>query len=300
MGRRQPFVQGKKRSVPSYSMCSPATSALMTRIASSVCAIVIGGLPSTRRAESPRPMPRSIRPFENSSRTAMLEAVTDGSRVPGLVTHVPSRSVDVSPAISVRSGYGSRHRTCESKSQPLLKPAPSARRVSSSVRSIVCSGLSVNPKSIGRLRSRAREVREPTRRAFGPRAPSRRRARESRWLGHPPPGGRAGRAHTRCRQTLVRNGPEKRVGADSGRDEVVVRVGSAVAVELPDLADLRDDVEIEVADDQLFLERAADTADELAAGVDEVALAVEVVVAELLLDPDPVDRADVVAVRDRV
>ena len=64
----------------------------MTRIASSRVAIVVGGLPSTRRAESPRPIPRSIRPPETSLRTASADAVTDGSRVAGLVTQVPSRS----------------------------------------------------------------------------------------------------------------------------------------------------------------------------------------------------------------
>ena len=67
-------------------------------------AIVIGGLPSTRRAESPRPMPRSIRPSDTSSSVASTEAVTDGSRVPGLVTHVPRRIRSVTPAISVSSG----------------------------------------------------------------------------------------------------------------------------------------------------------------------------------------------------
>ena len=64
----------------------------MTLIASSVLASVIGGLPSTRRAESPRPMPRSIRPPLISLSVASAEAVTHGSRVPGFVTHVPSRS----------------------------------------------------------------------------------------------------------------------------------------------------------------------------------------------------------------
>ena len=76
----------------------------MTRIASSVWAIVIGGLPSTRRAESPRPIPRSIRPLEISSSVASEDAVTDGSRVPGLVTQVPRRSRFVAPAISVSRG----------------------------------------------------------------------------------------------------------------------------------------------------------------------------------------------------
>ena len=83
-------------------------------------------------------------------------------------------------------------------------------------------------------------------------------------------------------------------------DEVVVRVRPAIAVELPRLADLGDLVEVHVADDQLLVVGRAEIADELAARVDEVALAVEVVVADLLLDPDPVDRPDEIAVRHRV
>ena len=76
----------------------------MTMIASSRLAIVVGGLPRTRRAESPRPMPRSIRPPDTSLRTASREAVTEGSRVAGLVTHVPKRIRSVFVAISVSSG----------------------------------------------------------------------------------------------------------------------------------------------------------------------------------------------------
>ena len=90
--------------MPSKAIVSPATSARMTRIASSRWAIVVGGLPSTRRAESPRPMPRSIRPPDSSSRVARDDAVTDGSRVAGFVTHVPSRRRVVASAISVSRG----------------------------------------------------------------------------------------------------------------------------------------------------------------------------------------------------
>ena len=126
----------------------------MTRIASSVLAIVIGGLPRTRRAESPRPMPRSIRPPEISSSVASTDAVTVGSRVPGFVTQVPSRIRSVTPAISVRSGYGSRHRTWESNSQPYSNPAASAWRVRASVRSSECSGLSVKPNCMARASGR--------------------------------------------------------------------------------------------------------------------------------------------------
>src|SRR3954462_7277002 len=84
----------------------------------------------------------------------------------------------------------------------------------------------------------------------------------------------------------------------SGLDELVVGVGAAVAVERPTVADHLDLVHVEGAHDQLRLERVADLADELALGIDEVALAVEVVVAELL-DADPVDRPDVVHVGHR-
>ncbi len=87
-------------SAPSYSIERPSTSARMTSTASSRSFIEVGALPSTRRAESPRPMPRSIRPPDSSLSVARADAVTDGSRVAGLVTHVPSRSVVVAWAIS--------------------------------------------------------------------------------------------------------------------------------------------------------------------------------------------------------
>ena len=81
-------------------------------------------------------------------------------------------------------------------------------------------------------------------------------------------------------------------------DQVAVGVGAAVAVERPAVADELDLVHVEVAHDQLRLVGVADVADELALGIDEVALAVEVVVADVGLDADPVDRADVVHVGD--
>src|SRR5689334_11508827 len=227
-------------------MCSPATRARITRIASSSVAIVVGGLPRTRRAESPRPMPRSIRPPLSSSRVARADAVTLGSRVPGFVTHVPRRSASLASAISVSSGYGSRQSTCESNSQPAVNPAASAWRVRARVRSIVCSGLSVKPNCMGRFL----------------------------------------------------DGASRRLRLRS--DEVLVRVGPSIPVELPGLANLGDQVEVHVPDDQLLVVGRAQLADELAAGRDEVALAVEVVVAQVLFDPDPVDRPHEVAVRDRV
>jgi hypothetical protein len=90
-------------------------------------ATVVGFLPITLRAESPRPMPRSIRPPVTSFRVARALAVTVMSRVAGLVTHVPRRISCVAAPIRVSSGYGSRHRTCESNIQPYATPFASAR-----------------------------------------------------------------------------------------------------------------------------------------------------------------------------
>ena len=58
-------------------------------------------------------------------------------------------------------------------------------------------------------------------------------------------------------------------------------------------------LEVQVADDQLRLVRVAGLADELALRVDEVRRAVEVVRRRVVLDADPVDRADEVLVGDR-
>src|SRR5215218_4819311 len=102
---------------------------------------------------------------------------------------------------------------------------------------------------------------------------------------------------------LPAHGPRPRGHATSALSlragEVVVLVGPPVAVELPGLADLRDEVEVHVPDDQLLLVRAPDPADELATRVHEVALPVEIVLAERL-PADPVDRPDEVAVGQRM
>src|SRR6266540_4066800 len=78
----------------------------------------------------------------------------------------------------------------------------------------------------------------------------------------------------------------------------VVRVGPPVAVEGPQVAYLRELVHVEVAYHDLFLGVGGRLADQLAARVHEVRLAVEVVVAQRF-HADPVDRADVVLVGDR-
>src|SRR3954468_11441789 len=79
--------------------------------------------------------------------------------------------------------------------------------------------------------------------------------------------------------------------------QLVVGVGPAVPVEGPAITYQFDLVDVEVAHDELRLVRVAHVADELTFGVHEVALPVEVVVAERL-DAHAVDGADVVHVGD--
>ena len=63
-----------------------------------MAASVLGFLPITRRAESPRPIPQMVRSPYMSLRVANREASTVQSRVPGLVTIGPTviRSVSAS------------------------------------------------------------------------------------------------------------------------------------------------------------------------------------------------------------
>src|SRR6185503_11824240 len=82
-------------------------------------------------------------------------------------------------------------------------------------------------------------------------------------------------------------------------DQGAVRVGAAIAEELPGPPDLLDHVEIERGDDQLVLVLARARHD-LAARVDEVRAAVELADVPRALGADPVDRADEVAVGDGV
>ncbi len=63
-----------------------------------------GGLPITRRALSPRPIPMTIRPPEISFSVAIALAVTVMSRVAGFVTQGPIRTRSVFVAISVKTG----------------------------------------------------------------------------------------------------------------------------------------------------------------------------------------------------
>ena len=118
------------------------------RQARSNSATLTGCSPITRRAESPRPIPITIRPSEMSWRVAYELASTLGSRVPGLVTKWPSFIVEVRSAASASSGNDSCHRTGESYVQPYSKPCRSASSSSSRKRAYGGSGRTVTPKLI--------------------------------------------------------------------------------------------------------------------------------------------------------
>ncbi len=68
----------------------PSASSRISWIARSVWASVVGLRPSTRRAESPRPIAQTVRLPNMSLSVAKTDAVTLGSRVAGFVTSGPT------------------------------------------------------------------------------------------------------------------------------------------------------------------------------------------------------------------
>src|SRR5262245_15952017 len=131
----------------------PLARSLIIAVARSNSSTFTGLSPIVRRAESPRPMPITMRPAEIAWSVANALAVTVGSRVPGFVTFSPSLSVDVSSAAIVNSGYGSCQRLCESYVQPYSKPCCSASLSSSATRRAGGSGSTVTPKLNTRIAS---------------------------------------------------------------------------------------------------------------------------------------------------
>src|ERR1700680_2306769 len=75
-----------RSTLPWCSTSRPSASSLITCIASAMVARFIGCCPMTRRAESPRPIPHTVRLPNMSLSVANSEAVTDQSLVPGVVT----------------------------------------------------------------------------------------------------------------------------------------------------------------------------------------------------------------------
>ena len=96
----EPLLQGK-RSVRSFSSTERSlASSRMTWIASRSVARLAGRPLSVRTAESPRPMPHTVRLPYISLRVANSEARTVQSRVVGLVTIGPTMTLRVAARIA--------------------------------------------------------------------------------------------------------------------------------------------------------------------------------------------------------
>jgi hypothetical protein len=100
--------------LPFHSTGRPFIRSLIIRQRASNSATLTGFSPTTRRDESPRPIPIAMRPFEISCMVAYQLAVTVGSRMPGLVTKCPSLIVSVLIAASGSVAYESCQRMWES------------------------------------------------------------------------------------------------------------------------------------------------------------------------------------------
>src|SRR5580693_1680356 len=126
----------------------PSASPLITVIASDRVASVTGAWPMYRRAESPRPMPQIVRLPYSSFSVANMDAITDQSRVPGLVTIGPTVSVEVAARICGYSTNVSCQSTCESNVHPCPNPAASARLIIATTPLAGGLGCSTTPNSI--------------------------------------------------------------------------------------------------------------------------------------------------------
>ena len=136
----------------------------MTWIDSRSVFSVVGAPFVTRTAESPRPMPHTVRLPYISFSVANTEAVTVQSRVAGFVTNGPTLIRFVSFRIAEWMTYGSSHSRWESKVHTWLNPNCSASFARWTVRDaggLVCR---TAPKSIrppsdrSRIRSSATDT----------------------------------------------------------------------------------------------------------------------------------------------
>src|ERR1700749_2982297 len=111
MGSEPDLTHGIRSGCPWCSTSRPSASPLITVMAVDRVASVTGGSPMYRRAESPRPMPQIVRLPKLSFSVANIDAITDQSRVPGLVTIGPTIIVDVDSRMRGYKTNRSRHRT---------------------------------------------------------------------------------------------------------------------------------------------------------------------------------------------
>ena len=77
----------------------------------------IGLPPITRNAESPRPIPQTVRSPNISFIVANMEAMTVQSRWTGLVTIGPTRTLEVAASMAGKMTNVSSHNTQDSKVQ---------------------------------------------------------------------------------------------------------------------------------------------------------------------------------------
>ncbi len=94
------LAQGNCKVAPLTSTGRQLASSRMTWVASRTSLSVVGLPLSTRTAESPRPMPQTVRLPNISLRVAKTDAVTVQSRVAGLVTIGPTITRCVSARIA--------------------------------------------------------------------------------------------------------------------------------------------------------------------------------------------------------
>ena len=97
----EPFDQGNCSSAPLYSTGRELASSRITWIDSRSVLSVVGAPFVTRTAESPRPIPMTVRLPYISLRVANTDAVTVQSRVAGLVTMGPTITRLVSARIAL-------------------------------------------------------------------------------------------------------------------------------------------------------------------------------------------------------
>src|ERR1700751_3890205 len=151
-------THGMRSGFPWCSTSRPSASPLITVIAFDSTDSDTGACPMYRRAESPRPIPQIVRFPNVSFSVANKDAMTDQSRVPGLVTMGPMTIEDVCERTSGYRTNVSGHRTCESNVHPWENPASSARRIIDTTWLTGGLGCSTTPNSTGGHRSRSGQV----------------------------------------------------------------------------------------------------------------------------------------------